>query len=338
MTDRFSRQRLLPWIGDAGQARIAGARVGIVGLGALGCVSSAFLARAGVGALVLLDRDFVEVSNLTRQILYTEEDCERRLPKAVAARNHLLEARRDLEVEAHSADLDPELALDLFARCDLVVDGTDNFETRYLLNDAAVKSGKPWVYGGAVSSYGSVLVVEPGKRGCLRCCFPAPPPAGSSPTCDTAGVIGPAVGAVGSFQAGEALKLLAGRPDLVAGGLLTVDLQTWSFSRVEVPRDPACPCCGAGRFDFLEERGVSRTHRVCGRDGILVLAPKGTRLDLAAVKARLAAAGPVFENPYLIQTEWEGHPVTLYPDGRALIQKTDDPTRARALYARYLGI
>ncbi len=338
MTSRYARQTLLPWLGETGQAKLAEARVGVVGLGALGSVSSVFLARAGVGGMVVVDRDFVEETNLNRQILYTEADGEERLPKAVAAKRRLREIRSDMAIEAVNADLDAELAVHLFAECDLVMDGTDNFETRYLLNDAAVAAEKAWIYAGAVSTYGSVQVIRPGETACLRCVFPEAPPPGSAPTCDTAGVLGPAVGAVASIQAGEAIKLIAGRADLCPPGIVTVDLMTLAMTRVKVPRQQDCPCCGQKRFDYLDENAGSRTHRMCGRDGIMVLAPRGTRLDLTRLEERLKTVAPVFSNKYLLQTEWEGHPVTLYADGRAMIQKTGDPVRARALYARYLGM
>lgn len=338
MNRRYARQAILPWLGEAGQARLGAATAAVVGLGALGCTSSSLLARAGVGRLLLVDRDFVETSNLARQVLFTEADAAQRLPKAVAAEAHLREARSDLATEIFVADLDAELARHLFARCDLVLDGTDNFETRYLLNDASVSTGKPWVYAGAVSTYGSVMLFRPGETACLRCLFPQAPAPGSAPTCDTAGVLGPAAAAVAAIQAGEAIKLLAGRADLCASGLLTLDLMTWTFGHSPALRDPDCPCCAERRFDFLEEHSGSRTYRLCGRDGIMVLAPKGTRLDLKSIENRLSSIGPVFSNPYLLQTEWEGHRVTLYEDGRALIQNTGDPARARTLYAKYLGM
>lgn len=338
MTNLYARQTTLPWVGEAGQARIGSSMVAVVGVGALGCASSALLARAGVGSLLLVDRDHVEFGNLQRQVLFTWSDAQERLPKAVAAARRLEAIRPDLEVEAISADLDGDLARDLFRRADLVLDGTDNFETRYLLNDAAVEARKPWIYAGAVSTYGSVAALFPGEGPCLRCLFPDPPPPGSAPTCETSGILGPAATAVASLQAGEAIKILAGRQDLRFPGLLTLDLLEGSLSRLKASRLAGCPCCGQGRFDFLDEKGTSRTHRLCGRDGVLVLAPRGTRLDLAALEDRLKPFGPVFRNPYLLQTEWEGHPVTLYADGRALVQKTADPVRARALYTRYLGM
>ena len=338
MSDRYSRQSMLPWIGPEGQRNIAAASAAVVGLGALGCTSSTLLARAGVGRLFLVDRDFVEVSNLPRQILYSESDAALRLPKAVAAAARLGEARSDLAVEVLFADLDAELAKRIFAECSVVLDGTDNFETRYLLNDASVESGTPWVYAGAVGETGSVMTVISGISPCLRCLFPVVPPPGSTPTCETAGVLAPAASVAASIQAGETLKVLAGRRDLCARGLLSFDLLTGTFSRVSPPRTPRCPCCELKRLEYLDETAGSRTHRLCGRNGVMVLAPKGTRLDLKDTEARMAVFGPVFSNPYLLQTQWEGHAVTLYADGRALVQGTDDPTRARALYAKYLGM
>jgi molybdopterin-synthase adenylyltransferase len=335
---RYARQSALSWVGASGQDRIEAARVGVVGVGALGCTSASLLARAGVRGLVLVDRDFVELSNLQRQVLFTEADAEARLPKAVAAAEHLRAVRADLELDALDADLDAELARRLFAECDLVLDGTDNFETRYLLNDAAVEAGRPWVYAGAVAMSGAVAAVRPGEGPCLRCLFPSAPKPGSAPTCETAGILGPAASTAASLQTAEALKLLSGRSDLLAPGYLSFDLLQGTFTRVSAPRDPSCPCCASRRFEFLQEEAGTRTHRVCGRDGIMILAPKGTRVDLPALAKRLESLAPVFSNAYLLQTEWEGHPVTLYGDGRALVQRTDDPARARALYARYLGM
>jgi adenylyltransferase/sulfurtransferase len=338
MSERYSRQTLLPWIGPDGQREIAASSVAVVGLGALGCTSASLLARAGIRRLLLVDRDFVEESNLPRQILYTESDAIQRLPKAVAVAAHLGEARSDLAVEALSADLDAELARRLFAECTVVLDGTDNFETRYLLNDASVESGTPWVYAGAVGETCSVMTVLPGASPCLRCLFPLAPPPGSAPTCETVGILAPAASVAASIQAGESLKILSGRADLCSRGLLSFDLLSGAFSRVAPPRVPQCTCCELKQLEFLNETAGSRTHRLCGRNGVMVLAPKGTHLDLKDTGARMAVFEPVFSNAYLLQTLWEGHPITLYADGRALVQGTNDPARARALYARYVGM
>lgn len=338
MDDRFARQALLPWVGPEGQARLAASSVGVVGIGALGCAAAALLARAGVGRLLLVDRDVVEPTNLQRQLLFSERHVADRVPKARAACEALCGALGGLEAEPWDLDLGPEQARELFGRCDLVLDGTDNYETRFLLNDAAVEARKPWVYAGAVATHGAVMVVRPEEGPCLRCLFPVLPPPGSAPTCDTAGVLGPAAVCVASLQAAEALKLLAGHGELCTEGIAELELAPLRLRVTALPRDPECPCCARRTFDYLEEREGSRTHRLCGRDSVMVLAPRGTRLDLAAMESRLRAFGPVFRNPYLLQTEWEGHAVTLYADGRAMVQGTKDPVRARALYARFLGM
>ena len=336
--ERYARQALLPWIGGAGQAKICDSRVGIAGVGALGCMSAALLARAGVKGLVIADRDLVEYSNLQRQILYTESHAERRLPKVEAAAEALLGIRGDLEIEKVDADLGAEEVKELFSKVQIVLDGTDNFETRFLLNDASVSSGKPWVYAGAVSAQAAVMAILPGLGPCLRCVFPEMPPPGSQPTCEIAGVIAPAPCIAASLQVSEALKILCGREDLVTGGFHQVDLENGRFGVTKFQRDEKCPCCAGGDFSFLSERGISKTHRVCGRNGIMILAPKGTRLSLEQLESRLSPIAPVYRNPYLIQTEWEGHPITVYQDGRALVQGVDDPARARALYSKYLGM
>lgn len=338
MTGRYARQSAMPWIGEEGQARIAAATVGVVGVGALGCVSAELLARAGVGRLVLVDRDLVEETNLQRQLLYTEAHVVARIPKARAAAEVLATIRSDLQIDPWDVDMGAEQARDLFGACDLVVDGTDNYETRFLLNDAAVEAGKPWIYGGAVSTHGALLAIRPSHSPCLRCLFPELPPPGSAPTCETAGVLGSAATAVASLQVAEAVKLLVGREDLLTSGVAELELSPLSLRVTPLPRDPECRCCEGRHFDFLEEREGSRTHKLCGRDSVMVLAPKGTKLDLATQEARLKSSNPVFRNAYLLQTEWEGFPVTLYADGRAMIQGTKDPVKARALYARFLGM
>ncbi len=335
---RYARQEILPWIGAEGQRRLAASTVGIAGLGALGTTSASLLARAGVGGLILVDRDVVEESNLSRQTLYTEADVDNRLPKAEAAARRLGEISSGVKLDQWIADIKAEEATELFLKCDLVLDGSDNFETRFLLNDAAVKARKPWIYAGAVADYGALMTVLPGEGPCLRCVFPDMPPMGSVATCETAGVFGPAPSAVASFQASEALKLLIGRGEKLARGFIRVDLGSPSIAVTRFPMDPACPCCAMGRFDFLEERGTSSTHSLCGGDAVMVLAPKGTRLDLAAVEARLRQAGEVYRNPYIIQAQLEGHSVTIYEDGRAMIKGTNDVARARVIYARYLGM
>lgn len=335
---RYQRQEILPWIGLDGQRRLGASTVGIVGLGGLGTTSSALLARAGVGALILVDRDIVEESNLHRQMLYTEDDVLQRIPKAAAAARHLREANSKMEVEPWIADVRGAEAEELFKKCDIVLDGSDNYETRFLLNDAAVKACKPWIYAGAVADFGAMMVVVPGEGPCLRCIFRDPPPMGSVPTCETAGVFGPGPAAVASFQASEALKLLVGRRDMLAGGFVSIGLANPSIKVKAFPRDAKCPCCQMRRFDFLEERSVSSAGRLCGQDGVMITAPKGTMLDLCALESHLKPVGNVYRNAYLVQAELEGFKLTIYEDGRAMVHGTDDVIRARTIYARYIGM
>ncbi|MEJ2367866.1 MAG: ThiF family adenylyltransferase [Acidobacteriota bacterium] len=335
---RYSRQERLPWLGQSGQGRIERSSVGIVGLGALGGTAAELLARAGVSRIVAVDRDIVDLSNLHRQILYTEDDVRNRLPKAHAAAARLRSIRSDLDVQAWNLDLGPEQALRLFREVDLVLDGTDNYETRYLLNDAAVHEDKPWIHSGVVGMAGSVLTVVPGESPCLRCLFPESPPPGTAPTCDTAGVLGPAASFVASLQAAEALKILSRHTELLMEGMARIDLLDFSVRLTSLPRDPQCPCCGRRSFDYLEERKGSRTHSLCGRDAVMLVPERETRLDLAKAEQTLAAMSPVYRNSFILQTEWEGHAVTLFTDGRAMIHGTQDVAFARTLYARYLGM
>lgn len=244
MSGRYVRQERLSWIGREGQARIGASRVAVVGVGGLGSMSASLLARAGVGEMVLVDRDLVEENNLHRQILYLESDCGPGSMKAVVAAKRLLEANSGLKVESRVEDLGSETAAELAEGCDLILDGTDNFETRYIINEACVKAGTPWIYAGVVAEYGSVMAVRPGETPCLACVFPTRPPAGELPACVSEGVSGPAVTAIASVQSSLALKLLAGRADLCAGGMFTLDLATLSGRRILLPVDPDCPCCG----------------------------------------------------------------------------------------------
>ncbi len=335
---RYQRQELVPWIGADGQRRIAGSTVGIVGMGALGSTSSALLARAGVGRLILADRGVVEESNLHRQMLYTERDVSERLPKSEAAARHLRDANSSITIEPLITDVMAEEAEELFSRCDLVLDGTDNFETRFLLNDAAVKSQKPWIYAGAVADYGALMVVVPGEGPCLRCLFPEAPAAGSVPTCETAGVLGAAPVLVAAFQVSEAIKLLAGHREKLARGFVRISLAEPSMTAAELRINPQCRCCQEGRFDFLEEKVTSSANRLCGQNGVMIIAPKGTKIDLAALESRLALLGKTYKNDYLVQAELDGFKLTIYEDGRTMVQNTDDAAKARSIYARYIGI
>jgi adenylyltransferase/sulfurtransferase len=333
---RYAKQVLFRWIGEEGQKRLAASRVALVGLGALGSHLAGHFARAGVGFLRLCDRDFVELDNLQRQVLYDEEDVRAALPKAAAAAAKLARINSEVRVETRIEDVNWANAEALARDVDLVVDGTDNFETRFVLNDACVKLGRPWVYGGCVGSYGMAMAVLPGEGPCFACLVGELPAPGSSPTCDTAGVLGPAVAAVAALQAAEALKILVGRRDALAGGLQTLDLWSNHAQLVRIPRSPSCEACGARRFRHLEGSPSGATT-LCGRNAVQITPAPGAKLDLAEAETRLARLGSVRRNAFLLKFRADGCELTLFPDARAIVQGTDDPARARSLYARYVG-
>ena len=336
--DRYSRQSRFWAIGTEGQARLATGRVLVVGCGALGSAAIDLLARSGVGHLIVVDRDFVELSNLQRQLLYDEADAAAGTPKAVAAAQAVGRINSRVEVEAVVADVTPDNVEALVARADVVVDGTDNLETRYLLNDACVKTGIPWVYGGAVGSTGMSMTILPGETACFRCLFPVPPPAGTMETCDTAGVLASTVVTVAAMQRTEAVKLLVGDREHISRGITALDTWTNDHLRAEaVPRRPDCPCCGERRFEYLEARVTSRTATLCGRDAVQVSPGRAVRLDLGVLARKLAGTGTVTANDYLLRSVVDGHEMTVFADGRAIIKGTDDVAVARSLYARYVG-
>jgi molybdopterin/thiamine biosynthesis adenylyltransferase len=344
--DRYARQTIFPGIGEAGQRRMLASRVVVLGCGATGSVIANTLARAGVGSLRLVDRDFVERNNLQRQVLYEEADAESRLPKAVAAREALARVNREISLEGIVADVHAGNVETLIAGADLVMDGTDNFATRYVLNDACVKQGVAWVYTGAVSSYGMSFFIQPGRTACLRCIFPEPPAAGTAATCDTAGVLAPVVSVAASLSCTEAIKYLAGARDALHGSMVYVDVWELSFHALSVarrtadgplPADPPCPCCVERQFPFLTPAESALTTLLCGRNAVQITPARPQTLDLPRVAERLAAAGPVTVNPYLLRLTVDGHEITLFGDARAIIEGTTDETAARALYAKYVG-
>jgi adenylyltransferase/sulfurtransferase len=335
--DRYSRQRLYGPIGVVGQERLAAARVALIGCGALGTHLAQHLVRAGVGTMRICDRDFVELDNLQRQVLFDEDDVRANLPKAAAAAAKLARVNSGVRVEARVVDVVPGNVESLVDGADLVLDGTDNFETRFLLNDACVKLGKPWVYGGCVGSYGMVLAVIPGVTACFRCVIGDLPAPGSSPTCDTAGVLGPAVGVVASLQAAEAIKILTGHRDAIAPGLVTLDIWANTQSSFKAARDPSCPACGKRSFEFLEGRSSGFATTLCGRNAVQVSPGGGGSLDLADLERRLRAVGTVARNEYLLKFGTGELELTVFPDGRAIVKGTDDPAKAKAAYAKFVG-
>lgn len=336
--DRYSRQMLFDGIGKSGQERLRASRALVVGCGALGCASVALLARGGVGRIAIIDRDFVELSNLQRQLLFEEADARSGMPKAVAAAAAVRRMNSEVEVEPVVADVNPNNVEALVSAADVVLDGTDNFETRYLVNDACVKNRVPWVYGGALSSTGMSLTIRPGDSACFRCIFPEAPPPGALGTCDTAGVLASVVVAVAAVQWTEAVKILVGAYDRLSRGLLCFDVWTNSWeSTKNLLRNPDCPCCARRSYEYLDARATSRTTSLCGRNAVQVSVGQSRPIDLAALAERLRPAGKVTSNSYLVRLTVGSHELTIFPDGRAIVKGTDDETVAKTLYARYVG-
>jgi adenylyltransferase/sulfurtransferase len=332
---RYSRQILFPGIGERGQEALIRSHAAVVGVGALGSFHAAALARAGVGLLTLVDRDYVERSNLHRQWLFEESDAAEALPKAVAAARAIARINSCVRVRHAVADLTPSNIEELLGEANLILDGTDNFETRYLINDFAVSRGIPWIYGAAVGSYGLIMPVIPGRTACLRCVYPEPP-SGAQPTCETAGVLNVAVSAVASLQVAEALKILAGHAELVEARITTLDLWEGGIRQTAAPaRDPDCPTCARREFPFLEE-SKRPPVRLCGRNAVQIQ-DAGRSVDLAALRARLEPLGDVRANEYALRFAAEPYEITVFPDGRAIVKGTSDTGVARSLYARYVG-
>jgi adenylyltransferase/sulfurtransferase len=337
--DRYSRQTRFAPLGPDGQAKLAAARVAVVGCGALGSVVAMTLARAGVGFLRLVDRDIPELSNLPRQVLFDEADVAAGLPKAVAAAGRLATINSQIAIEPVVADLSAANAADLLGGCDVIVDGSDNFEARFLVNEVACRRRVPWVHGGAIGAEGRVLAIVPGRTACLRCLIPEPPAAGSLPTCDTAGIIGPAAVVVGAVEAAEAIKLVVGAPEAASNRLLVCDLWSNVWRTVDLAPLVAagCPTCRAADYPWLEGRLGGRPTPLCGRDAVQVPSAGGG-VDLAAVAARLALVGTVVANRWIVRADVEeGIQLAVFADGRALVTGTREEARARAIVSRYLG-
>jgi adenylyltransferase/sulfurtransferase len=333
--DRYSRQVLFPGIGPQGQARLAQGQIAIVGCGATGACVSGLLARAGVGRLLIIDRDYVESSNLQRQSLFDEADAAESLPKAVAAARKIAAFNSDVQVQAEVADLTPENIQALLGDANLLLDATDNFETRYLINDFAVKHGKPWIYAAAVAAYAVTMNIIPGETACLACMFPAPPE-GTVETCDTAGILNSAVNLVGSIQATEAIKFLVGAKDKLRRTLLSFDV--WSNEQAEIAADrprPGCQACE--KREFIHLAGERRPQiTLCGRNSVQIH-ERNRPVDFAEMSARLGAHGAVKHNAFVLKFWRDPYEMTLFPDGRAIIKGTDDTAVARSLYARFVG-
>lgn len=333
--DRYSRQVLFSPIGLAGQQKLARASVVLVGCGAIGTCVAALLARAGVGKLKIIDRDYVEPSNLQRQILFDEDDAAESLPKAAAAVKKITAFNSEVTAVAEVQDLTPMNVEQLLGNADLVLDGTDNFETRYLINDFAVKSGTPWIYAAAVGAYALTMNVVPSETACLSCIFPAPP-VGMIETCDTAGILNSATAWVASVQATEALKFLVGARDKLRHTLLSRDLWNNQSAEVEASRPRAdCRTCGRREFMFLAGERLPQIT-LCGRNSVQIH-ERNRPVSFAEMTIRLEPHGKVKHNDFVLKFWRDPYEMTLFPDGRAIIKGTSDPAIARSLYARYVG-
>jgi molybdopterin-synthase adenylyltransferase len=339
VNERYSRQVRFAPIGEEGQRRIAAARVLVIGAGAIGSVTADLLVRAGVGFVRIVDRDFVDLSNLQRQSLYEEEDVLQNLPKAVAAQAKLRRINSTVQIDAIVDDVNPSTVEDVIEDVDLVLDALDNFETRFVVNDACAKHSRAWIYAAAVGSYGLVMPIIPGKSPCLRCMLGSMPAPGTSPTCETAGVIATITHIVASMQVTEALKYICGAMQPEDLRLITYDAWARSFRQIDVGRESmaTCPLCAEGRLEYLNGNPL-RTVTLCGRNAVqLIPAVKGD-LDLAALSKSISASGPVQFNEFLLKCSSPPYELTVFKDGRAIVKGTEEPSLARSVYSKLIGV
>lgn len=334
--EKYSRQMLFSGIGPEGQERLLSSSAVIVGCGAIGAAAANLLARAGVGHLRIVDRDFVEASNLQRQTLFEESDAREALPKAVAAERKLRAINSEVHVEGIVADLSPKNAEELLSGFPLILDGADNFETRFLINDFAVKTQTPWIYAAAVASYGITMTIRPGQSACLACLMDSGAEAGLEETCDTVGVLGSIVNLIASLQVAEALKMLVGRHSALHSRLISCDVWTGRFQSLQPERNVSCRACVRREFAYLS--GQAQPHiTMCGRDSVQIH-ERSRALDLTALQKRLAATVPdVQQNGFLLRFRIPPYEMTVFSDGRAILKGTKDPAVARSLYAKFIG-
>jgi len=338
---RYSRQTRFAPIGREGQRRLGESTALLVGCGALGSAVADSLVRAGVGRVRIVDRDFVELSNLQRQSLFDEADVQAGLPKAITAAEKLSRINSDVIVEPVVADVTHENIAQLADGADVIVDGTDNFETRLLVNDYAISTGVPWVYGGCLGAEGQVLPILPGETACLTCLVPEPPAPGVAPTCDSAGILGPAVDWVAALESIETVKILVGARDDVCRKLTVVDLWRNRSRQIDLSnlhQPGTCPTCHDRKFPWLEGRRGTDTSVLCGRNAVQIRPSEPTAMNLGAIAQQLATVGQVTSNPFLVRLIVGDHQLTLFQDGRAVVSGTDDPAVARSLLAKYVGM
>ena len=317
-----------------GQEYISNSTVVIIGIGALGCVSADNLARAGVGKLILVDRDVVELDNLQRQVLFTEDDVG--LPKVIAAQNHLERVNSDIIIESVLKDVNFSNVEMMIRGADLVVDGTDNLETRFLINDACVKNNVPWIYGGAIGTMGMTKVIIPRKNACFRCFIDRMPPAGSLGTCDTVGVLNSVTGIIGSLQSAYAIRMIV-ENDLSDEGLVLVDVWRAEIQRIRIPMNPECKCCGKGNFEFLNDRRGTMVTSLCGKETVQITPVEKGEINIKDLRSRLEKLGRVEHNSFFLTFYSDPYEITIFTDGRATIKGTTDKELARSLYAKYVG-
>lgn len=337
MINRYSRQVIFPGIGEAGQAKLAGSYVVVIGCGALGTVIANSLVRAGVGKLRIVDRDFIELHNLQRQVLFDEEDIRDQLPKAIAAERHLKKVNSEIEIEGVVADVNYTNIEKFISGADLIIDGLDNFETRLLINDTSLKHKIPWIYGGAISTYGMTMNIIPPETACFRCLSPSAAGGMMTQTCDTAGVINPAPFIIGAWQSAEAMKMLIGSPD-VSRDLITIDVWNGTFHRLKVTPRPGCPAC-QGNYEFLEGQVGLKTVSLCGQNAVQILNPEAGSLPLKELAERLRpVVAEVSYNDFMLRFRAEDHEMIVFPDSRAILRETTDESLARGLYSKYIGM
>lgn len=340
-TDRYSRQIRFAGIGEQGQQRLAASEVLVVGCGALGSVIADGLTRAGVGTIRIVDRDFPELSNLQRQTLFDESDVQRGLPKAIAAKHRLQQINSTVAIDAVVADVDAGNIESLASGVDLILDGTDNFEIRFLINDVAIKSNTPWIYGGCLGASGQAMVVLPGKTACLNCLMlDGPPPPGTTATCDSAGILAPIINVIASFQVMESLKILTGNLDAVNRKLNVFEMwtnQTRQMDLAGLKQSIDCPTCSQRTFKWLSGDQGSRSVVLCGRNAVQISTPDRQPVDLEEMAVRLRSLGEVNVNPFLLRLEFESFVVSVFADGRAIVSGTDDLAVARTVYTKTIG-
>jgi adenylyltransferase/sulfurtransferase len=339
-TSRYDRQARFAPVGEAGQRQLAKARALVCGCGALGSVVAETLVRAGVGFVRIVDRDFLELNNLQRQVLFDEHDVADGLPKAIAAANKLSRINSDVEIEPVVADVTHQNLGKLAGDVDMLLDGTDNFATRFLLNDFAVKNNKPWVYGGCIGAEGQTMTILPGDTACLACLMADVPPPGTTPTCDTAGIIAPIIGVIASIESAEALKILSGHREAVSRRLTIMDLWDNQIRSVDLSRlrdSGDCRVCKHQEFAWLNGERGSTSAVLCGRNAVQLSAPTGATASLDDIAARLAGVGSIQRNAFLLRLTLDGYVLTVFPDGRTIVSGTNDIATARTLHARYIG-